>query len=76
MAIQYIPPTVTKANRIKIDDTNNNFKSNNVEGALNELYESSKNQVQVEYNTTNGELTINSSVKVVYDESTGNLQIG
>lgn len=76
MAIQYIPPTVTKANRIKIDDVNNNFKSNNVEGALNELYESSKNQVQVEYNDTNGELTINSSVKVVYDESNGNLQIG
>lgn len=76
MAIQYIPPTVTKANRIKIDDVNNNFKSNNVEGALNELYESSKNQVQVEYNNTNGELTINSSVKVVYDESNGNLQIG
>lgn len=76
MAIQYIPPTVTKANRIKIDDVNNNFKSNNVEGALNELYESSKNQVQVEYNNTNGELTINSSVKVEYDESNGNLQIG
>ncbi|WP_297131639.1 hypothetical protein [Terrisporobacter sp.] len=76
MAIQYIPPTVTKANRIKIDDVNNNFKSNNVEGALNELYESSKNQVKVEYNDTNGELTINSSVKVVYDESNGNLQIG
>ena len=76
MSIQYIPPTVTKANRIKIDDVNNNFKSNNVEDALNELYESSKNQVQVEYNNTNGELTINSSVKVVYDESNGNLQIG
>ena len=76
MAIAYIPPRNNKAKNIKIDDVDNNFQSNNVEGALNEVYQKVKNQVQVEYNNTNGELTINSSVKVVYDALTGNLQIG
>lgn len=76
MAITYIPPRNNKAKNIKIDDADNNFQSNNVEGALNEVYQKVKNQVQVEYNNTNGELTINSSVKVVYDALTGNLQIG
>ncbi len=51
MAIQYIPPTVTKANRIKIDDINNNFESNNVEGALNEVCKKVKDQVQIDLNT-------------------------
>lgn len=76
MAIQYIPPTVTKANRIKIDDVNDNFKSNNVEDALNELCEKIKDKNEVEYNETNGELTIIGSPQIIYDEVTGNLQIG
>lgn len=76
MAIAYIPPRNNKAKNIKIDDVDNNFQSNDVEGALKEVCQKVKNQVKIEYNDTNGELTINSSVKVVYDALTGNLQIG
>lgn len=35
--ITYIPPRKNKASNIKIDDVNNNFQSNDVEGALNEV---------------------------------------
>jgi len=59
MAITYVPPRNNKAKNIKIDDIDNNFQNNDVEGALNEVYQKVKNQVKVEY-----------------DESTGNLQIG
>lgn len=76
MAITYVPPRNNKAKNIKIDDVDNNFQSNDVESALNEIYQKVKNQVKVEYNDANGELTINSSIKVVYDTLTGNLQIG
>ena len=57
--ITYVPPRNNKAKNIKIDDIDNNFQSNDVEGALNEVCQKVKNQVKVEY-----------------DESTGNLQIG
>lgn len=36
----YIPPRNNKAKNIKIEDIDNNFQSNNVEGALKELAES------------------------------------
>lgn len=38
--ITYIPPKNNKAKNIKIEDIDNNFQSNNVEGALKELAES------------------------------------
>lgn len=37
--ITYIPPRNNKAKNIKIEDVDNNFQSNNVEGALKELAE-------------------------------------
>lgn len=55
--ITYIPPRNNKAKNIKIDDTNNNFLSNDVEGVLKELAES-KNQVKVEYDEQTGNLQI------------------
>ena len=53
----YIPPRNNKAKNIKIEDSDNNFQSNDVEGALKELTES-KNQVKVEYDEETGNLQI------------------
>lgn len=39
MAITYIPPKNNKAKNIKLDDVDNNFQSDDVEGALKELIE-------------------------------------
>lgn len=39
MAITYVPPKNNKAKNIKLDDVDNNFQSNDVEGALKELAE-------------------------------------
>lgn len=39
--ITYIPPRNNKAKNIKIEDSDNNFQSNDVEGALKELAENS-----------------------------------
>lgn len=39
MAITYVPPKNNKAKNIKLDDVDNNFQSNDVEGALKELIE-------------------------------------
>lgn len=41
--ITYIPPRNNKAKSIKIEDIDNNFQSNEVEGALKELVENLKN---------------------------------
>lgn len=53
----YIPPRNNKAKNIKIDDVDNNFQSNDVEGVLKELAEN-KNQVKVEYDEETGNLQI------------------
>lgn len=52
MTIAYIPPRNNKAKNIKIDDVDNNFQSNDVEGALKELAENNNGSVDLsEYAT-------------------------
>lgn len=58
MGITYIPPRNNKAKNIKIEDTNNNFTSNDVESALDEMCQKVKNQIKVEYDESTGNLQI------------------
>ena len=75
-----------QAKIVKLEDTNNNFVSENVEDALNELSAKiaslssggSGTNFSVLYDEVNEELTITSVTEnnIVYDENTESLTIG
>ena len=75
-----------QAKIVKLEDTNNNFVSDNVEDALNEINTKidslspggSGTNFSVLYDEVNEELTITSVIEnnIVYDENTESLTIG
>ena len=75
-----------QAKIVKLEDTNNNFVSDNVEDALNEINikidslspGGSGTNFSVLYDEVNEELTITSVIEnnIVYDENTESLTIG
>ena len=75
-----------QAKIVKLEDTNNNFVSNNVEDALNEISAKiaslnsggSGTNFSVLYDEVNEKLTITSVIEnnIVYDENTESLTIG
>ena len=75
-----------QAKIVKLEDTNNNFVSDNVEDALNEINVKigslssggSGTNFSVLYDEVNEELTITSVIEnnIVYDENTESLTIG
>ena len=75
-----------QAKIVKLEDTNNNFVSENVEDALNELSAKiaslssggSGTNFSVLYDEVNEKLTITSVIEnnIVYDENTESLTIG
>ena len=72
-----------QAKIVKLEDTNNNFVSDNVEDALNEINAkigscSSGTNFSVLYDEVNEKLTITSVIEnnIVYNENTESLTIG
>ena len=75
-----------QANMVKVEDTNNNFVSDNVEDALNEINikidslspGGSGTNFSVLYDEVNEKLTSTSVIEnnIVYDENTESLTIG
>ena len=75
-----------QAKIVKLEDTNNNFVSDNVEDALNEINTKidslssggSGTNFSVSYNEVNEELTITTTTEnnIIYNESTESLTIG
>ena len=75
-----------QAKIVKLEDTNNNFVSDNVEDALNEINikigslssGGSGTNFSVLYDEVNEELTITSVIEnnIIYDENTESLTIG
>lgn len=59
--ITYIPPKNNKAKNIKIDDVDNNFQSNDVEGALKELSQNGGSGSNIDDNSTSTNKTWSSS---------------
>ena len=72
-----------QAKIVKLEDTNNNFVSDNVEDALNEINAkigscSSGTNFSVLYDEVNEKLTITSVIEnnIIYNENTESLTIG
>ena len=66
MAIHYIPSTMNEASNIKLKDTNNNYTSNDVEGALEEINAQFKDKANKD--------ELESSIQVINDTLDGKVK--